>query len=185
MIRAGEEGAMIKKAIALITLAAFIHCSTACMTMRTRDVRETGFRPSFRARILNVVTTSGATYWFTKSHPARVRGNAIVGTAMSGSAEAVELDGPFLEVRKRADGDVYEIVDGSGKVYSIGKVVKTDGARWIVLVNFTGLRPVSIPIKEVELVRVWKVNALATGLIVSVTLGLGLFILGMWAYADM
>lgn len=174
---------MIKKTIVLVTLAAFIQCSTACMTMRTGDVQETGLRPSFRARILNVVTTSRGTYWFTKSRPARVRGNVVVGTATSGSVEAVELEGPFPIVRKRPDGKVYEIVDGSGKVYSIGKVVKTEGSRWTVLVTFSELRAVSIPVEDVKLIRVWKVNGLATGIAAGILVGVGLFFLAGYIYA--
>jgi len=173
---------MTKKATAVFTLGAFVLCSTSCITWPTRDVVTTADYPSSKARILKVVTVSGTEYFSSKSAPGRLQGSGIVGTAIV-YGERVEIEGPFTEVKKRADGTIYEVVDREGRTYPVHQVVSAGEDKMTVLVAGRNSEWVSIPLSEVRLVRLKRFDAVMT-LVAVVGFGfLGIVGLNMVAYA--
>jgi hypothetical protein len=89
---------MYKRATAIFALAAFALFSSGCMTWRTADLRTMPKPPAQGAAVLSVVKISGERVEFSKSHPGRVKGNIIVGTATNISAGGVSI--PLSDVRQ-------------------------------------------------------------------------------------
>jgi hypothetical protein len=163
---------MTKKTTAILTLAAFVLCSTSCMSWRTREVRTTADYPLSRTRVLSVVMLSGTEYYFSKSTPGRVHGNLIVGTGRV-FGERVEIEGPFAEVRKRPNGTVYEVVDREGRTHPVWRVVSAGEDKMTVLSAVRKSELVSIPLSEVRSVQLRKLDMFATLSVVPMAVFLG------------
>ena len=154
---------MSRKAVAAITLAAFVLTSTSCMIWRTKNIRWISDVPDESAKIMSLVKTSGERIDFSSADPGRVwpgrhdsPGVLIKGTAVARFSVPVEIPRPFSSIRKRADGTVFEITDGSGRLHSVQRVLKEGDALWSVLINDRRAQPVSILLSDVRQVRFKK-----------------------------
>ncbi len=174
----------LKRTAACVTMAAFIASSSACMTWGTRGIKATAPHPKQGAKIQSLVKTSGATVVFSTSNPGRIAGNAIVGTAVGGAWESVEIAKPVSLVKKRSDGSVYEIVGRDGQVYS-GLVQSEDADKIVFFVNAGQPTPVSVPLSEVASVRIKKFSFTKTALALGGLFVAGSFILMMIFMDDM
>lgn len=169
---------MFKKTAACFTLAAFIVSSSACMTWGTRRIRATAPYPKQGAKIQSLVQRSGATVVFLKADPGRVAGNAIVGTAVGGAWESVEIAKPVPLVKKRSDGSVFEITGRDGRVYPVGLVRSEDADKIVFFVDAERPTPVSVPLSEIASVKIRRFDFVKTGLALA-----GLFALGYVGFA--
>jgi hypothetical protein len=150
------------RASRFLATAILLFAAVSCMSVRTKTILSPADYVSFKPRIVGVVTASGAEYVFSGSAPARLYGGNIVGTATVVSGERVELSGPLRLVMKRNDGTIYQVTDGSGRVYGVREVVREEPGRLVFLAESSGPRQVSIPFSEVRLLRYKKTNALLT-----------------------
>jgi hypothetical protein len=175
----GEKGKdiMFKKTAACVTLAAFVASSSACMTWGTRRIQATAPYPKQGAKILSLVQKSGATVVFSTADLGRIAGNAIVGTAVGGAWESVEIAKPVSLVKKRSDGSVYEITGLDGQVYPVGLVRSEDAAKIVFFVIAGQPTPVSVPLSEIASVRIRKFSFVKTGLALAGLYGVGFFTL--------
>ncbi len=104
---------------------------------------------------MSLVKKSGATVMFSaNADPGRIVGNAIVGTAVGGAWESVEIAKPVSLVKKRADGSVYEITGRDGRVYPVGLVRSEDADKMVIFVGATQPAPVSVPLSEIASVKI-------------------------------
>jgi hypothetical protein len=168
---------MFRKTAACVTLAAFVVSSSACMTWGTRKIQAAAPYPKQGAKIQSLVKKSGATVVFSAADPGRVAGNAIVGTAVGGAWESVEIAKPVSLVRKRSDGSVTEIVGLDGRIYPVGLVRSEDAARIVVFVVAGHPTRVSVPLSEIASVRTRKFSFVKTGLALAGLYAAGFFTL--------
>jgi hypothetical protein len=172
---------MSRKTITVITLAAFVLTSTSCTMWRTKNINGISDVPSKSAKIMSVVKASGERIDFSNSDPGRIRGGSITGTAVAGLSVPIDIQRPFSSIKKRADGTVYEITDGSGRVYGVQSVLKEGEAQWSVLINDRTVQRVSIPLSDVRQIRFKKTNTIMSAIAIVVPLSLGLFYLAATA----
>jgi hypothetical protein len=172
---------MCRKATAFFTLAAFVLLSVSCVTMRTKNVASEKDIPGRKAKITSVVTVSGERIVFSPKAPAWVSGRTIVGTAVARYGIRVEIRGPFSGIRRRPDGSVSGITDGSGRSYAVVQAVSEGRATWTVLVNDMTPHPVSVPFSDVRQVSYSRFNALLTFLIFAPVV-VGLVYVGLVIY---
>jgi hypothetical protein len=170
---------MSRKAITVITLAAFVLTSASCVTWRTQTIAAASDAPGKRARIVSLVKASGERVEFSNSDPGRVRGDSITGTASARLSVPIDIQGPFSSIKKRADGTVYEITDGSGRVYPVQRVLKEGNTEWSILINDRTPQPVSIPLSDVRQIRFKKTNSFLTAIALGVPLTLGIYLYAM------
>jgi hypothetical protein len=173
-----------RSAISLFTAAAFIFTSASCTTLRTRDVASTADLPSWKAKVTSVVMVSGERISFSPHDPGRVRGDVITGTATARFSAPVEIQGPFSSIKRRPDGSVYEITDGTGRVYPVIGVSKESETQWTILVNDTTAQQVSLRVSEVRQISFKKNNGALTVLAVLSLTAAGVIAINMalWRY---
>jgi hypothetical protein len=169
---------MFRKAAACLCLVSFIASSSACMTWGTRSIRTTAPYPKQGAKIQSLVQKSGATVVFSAADPGRIVGNAIVGTAVGGAWESVEIAKPVPLVKKLSDGSVYEITGRDGRVYPVGLVVSEDPDKMVIFIGATQPAPVSVPLSEIASVKIRRFDIVKTALALG-----GLFCAGFFTLA--
>ena len=169
---------MPRKWTAFFVLIWFVVFSEGCMTWGTRRIGRTAPPPRQGARIVSLVKASGATVLFSDRAPGRIVGNAIVGTAVRGAWEQVEVRKPLSLVRKRSDGSVYEVVAGDGRTYPVGSVVSEDADKMAFFIVASRPAPVSVPLSEIASVKMRKLSLAKTVLALA-----GLFAAGYTAAA--
>jgi len=181
-VRQGES--VSKKATGLFALAAFVMMSVSCTTLRTRAVTSTSDLPGRKAKVASVITVSGERITFSPHNPGHVRGDVITGTATARFSAPVEIQGPFSSIKRRPDGSVYEITDGTGRVYPVIGVSKESETQWTILVNDTTAQQVSIRVSEVRQISFKKNNGVLTVLAVLSLTAAGVIAINMalWRY---
>lgn len=147
---------MSRKAVASFILAAIALSFTSCMVWSMKDVRTMTERPAEGTPVVSVVKISGETVQFSKSDPGRVRGFAVVGTAKDAVARRIDITGPFPSIKERADGTIYEVVDGQGRVHSVRQVLARSENQMTILAS-TWMQ-VSIPLSDARQIEVRKTS---------------------------
>ena len=171
---------MSKKAVAVLTAMVFVVSTTGCMTWKRQEILTSADHPGPNRRILSVVLRSGEVLQFSRTNPARVEGNRVVGTPTTLRERDVELEAPFPAIQKRSDGTVSEITDAKGQVWSVRKVLKEQPNGMTVRVA-ERIGPVAIPLSEVRQV---EIKDSAPGSTLLAILGLaGAVYLGWAAYS--
>ncbi len=150
---------MLKKSVAIFTMIVFGLFSTSCMTWRAKEIRTSSDVPRPGKQVLSVVKTSGEVIVFSRAAPARIIGSQVVGTPAELGAREVEIVGPFPLVKKRADGTPYEITDGSGRVWSVLRVMSEEPDRMIIRINEMRAGTVAIPFSDIRQVEIMRTNA--------------------------
>src|SRR5512136_1423294 len=165
---------MCRKAIALLTLAAFVGFSTSCVTWRNQDVKTLAGPLPEDTQVLSVVRTSGEVVQFSKAEPGRVRGFTVVGRGRV--TKRREIVGPFPSVKKGKDGLINEVTDAGGHVYSVQTVLSQSDARMSIIGG--ELVQLSIPLSEVYQIEFKKADALLTALVILGCVGVAIVVLG-------
>lgn len=176
---------MPPRSVRFIGLMILLCAAAACMSVRTKTILSPADYVSYKPRIVGIVTASGAEYVFAGGAPARLWGGNIVGTATVTNGERVELSGPLRLVMKRTDGTIYQVTDGSGRVYGVREVLREEAGTLVFLAESSGPRQVSVPFSEVRLIRYKKTNALLTLAASGLGyFGAGFLILAIFGMAD-
>ncbi len=169
---------MPRKAIALLTLAAFVAFSTSCATWKTQDLRTLARPLPENTLVLSVVMSSGEVVQFSKAEPGRVRGFTVVGRGRV--TKQREIVGPFPSVKKGKDGRIYEVTDAGGHVYSVQTVLSQSEAR-MSLVGGEWVQT-SIPLSEVCQIGFKKADPLLTALVILGCVGVAIVGLGIYLH---
>jgi hypothetical protein len=175
---------MPRKAVAMVTMAAFLLFSTGCLSWGTKEVRTTADYPRPGKRVLRVVKRSGEVIEFSRAAPARIVGNEVVGTPASLGERDVEIQGPFPLIRRLADGTVTEVTDAKGRVWSVRKVLKEEPNRMIIRVVDSMTGTVVIPLSEIWQITNRRMNVGLTVLAILGTGGLGFLAWGLSTIKD-
>lgn len=175
---------MVRKATSLFTLAAFVLMSASCTTLKTKAVFMPSELAGLHAKIAAVVKASGERVEFSPSGLGRVRGDAVTGTAQARYGVPVEIQGPFSSIKRRPDGSVYKITDGSGREHAVVRVSNEGDTTWTILINDTTVQPVSIPLSEVKQITYRKPNPALTAIAIAIPVVLGLILVAGIIYAN-
>jgi len=164
---------MSRKATALFALAAFVLFSASCTTWRTKAVYTPADYPGPNKKVLSVVKTSGEVVEFSKEAPGRVWGGAVIGATTVVQKTSVEIDGPYVSVKKRADGTIYEVTDAKGQVHTVLLVLKEEPNKLTAQVRYPVTLTVSIPLSDLRSVQIRRIDVGKTALGV-----VGVYLLG-------
>lgn len=176
---------MSRKTVPMFALTVLAVLFTSCTMWSTRDVRTITDWPKESQKVLSVVKASGEYVRFSKSDPGLMHGNVIYGMATATVTTAVEVEGPFPSVKKRADGRIYEVTDRSGRVYSVHEVLKEEGNKLTFTVNRAAPGLVAVPIAETRLIQVKQTNVPLTLIAVMGGLAGAWLIWGFIAFASL
>jgi hypothetical protein len=152
---------MSRKAIALATMALFILFSAGCLTWGTKEIRTSADLPRRDKAILSVVKRSGEVIEFSRTAPARIAGNQVVGMTDVVRERDVEIEGPFPLIKK-VEGRIAEVTDAEGRTWSVRKVLKQEPNMMTVRVAERVTGSVTIPLAEVWQVKIKRTNAALT-----------------------
>lgn len=155
---------MIRKVTAFMTLGAFVAFEFACTVHTAR--RETpeeawGGNPE----ILGVLKKSGEYLEFPKGQPARIRGDVVVG---GGVLTPIQVRRSDIKQVVKERGVITVIEKNDGTKLAVLRVVQEDKNSLVVE---TAYRGISIPLAEIEMLTVRRVNAGMTFLVVVGVVG--------------
>lgn len=157
---------MGRRIISGVTLAAFLVFSWSCAIYGWKPNMPQAIKPEKRAaaKISAVQLKSGQKVEFNRHPPARIQGDSIVGAVLS----TVLLERSRVKKPKRISPGIFpEILTDDGTVYRDHAIIKIY-RKQIVIGRYV---PLSVPLKEVDLVWVKKVDALGTALLYIVPIG--------------
>ena len=169
---------MLKKAVAVFTLLAFVVFSVSCVYKVTEGRVETVAKKGGKARVLAFQTKARDYFEFRPDSPATISGGALVGEYLK-TVEFKQDD--IARQAPPAAGRVGEITTKDGELYRI----RTARPAGDSLVCETYL-PVSIPLSEVQLAWFRSVNTGATmvqALEVAVAVALIVVVIAVYALA--
>jgi len=167
---------MMKKILALATLGAFLHFTFGCAIYSTKQ-EKVGAVMGKSLKVLGVLKTSGEYIEFTKKRPGYIVGDKIVRPGTK--AKTLEISIADIQARKESQGKIYEIVTKDNKRYEVQEMISEDKDK---IVFTTRESQETIPLSEVEMVRVRKLNTGRTILVTAgaVVVGLVLAVLIAW-----
>jgi hypothetical protein len=150
---------MAKRPIAWLTLFAFLVFSCSCV-IRTKKELAPEKVSGKNVRILGLMKTSGEYVEFSKGRGGRIEGNNIVGRTdqMIPLARVKRID-------RARNGRIVIIETTDGKTYIPERIIKEDKNQIVI---GSASPSVSVPLKDIEFVRVKKTNL---GLTLLVDLG--------------
>jgi hypothetical protein len=169
---------MPKRTVAILTTVVFGLFSTSCMTWRMKEIRTGDDPPRQGKRVLRVVKRSGEVVDFSRTAPARIIGDQVVGTPAVLGERDVEIEGPFPLIKKLADGSVSEITDAKGRIWSVREVLKEGPDRMTVRISETRACTVAIPFSDIQRVKIMRTSRPLTFLAALTGTAAGLF--GAW-----
>jgi hypothetical protein len=172
---------MSPKITALFTIPAFVLFTASCSMWPTREIRSEADYPSQNKRVLTVVKTSGEVVEFSKTDPGLIVGDEIRGTARVLVSEKTEIEGPFPQIKRRADGTIAEVTDAKGKVHFVQNVLREEPNRLVVQERYLSRGQITLPLSEVRLVTYKKPNTVLTIAAVAVAGALGLIALAAYS----
>jgi len=172
---------MPPKITALFTIPAFVLFTASCSMWPTREIRSEADYPSQNKRVLTVVKTNGEVVEFSKTDPGLVLRDEIRGTARVLVSEKTEIEGPFPQIKRRADGTIAEVTDSKGKVHFVQVVLREEPNLLVVQERYSDRRPIAIPLSDVRLVTYKKTNTVLTVAAIAVVGALGLIALAAYS----
>ena len=172
---------MSPKITALFTAAAFTLFTASCSMWSTREIRMEFDYPSQNKRVLTVVKTNGEVVEFSKTDPGLVLGDEIRGTARVLVNEKTEIEGPFPQIKRRADGAIAEVTDAKGNVHLVQTVLREEPNLLVFQERYSARLPIAIPLSDVRLITYKKTNAVLTVAAIALVGALSLFALAMYS----
>lgn len=161
---------MKKKIISIFTLVAFAVFSISCYSTRVKEVRTATDWYWKKGKIFSVVKTSGEYIEFSEDFPGQIYGDKIVGNAIIMSKEA-EIDlTNIVKIRRHSDRNIFEIIDKEGKIYRAVGIAKEEEDKIIYFTPYPSSELVSIPLSEVKLLRIKRLDTLISASIMAGTL---------------
>ncbi len=146
---------MKRQVLGLITLIAFVAFDWACVVHSVKKMPLSSVREE-NAAILGVMKKSGEYLQFAKSYPGRIVGSAIVVPPPDSNQILLSTVKSF---KSTPAGVVYEVETRNGRIFS-NITARIEGRK--IIVTDYGPAVSSIPLSEVEMVWVEKVNAAGT-----------------------
>jgi hypothetical protein len=156
----GGTNVMSKNFIAIFTLTIFIVFNLSCTVHTTK--KKLGYEVAAKreedVKILGLVKTSGERIEFPKDRPARIHDGTIWGEL--GPEQQVIINHAEIErINRDEKGNILEILTTDGKFYRvISELEMIEQYKF----TFAGYELISIPLSEVEMVWVKKVDPVGT-----------------------
>lgn len=154
---------MTKKITALATLFAFLVFSCSCLIRTTKKEPPEAVYGK-EVKIMGLMKTSGEYIEFSKESPGLVYGDRVLGR-MVGLGEITIPLAQIRTINRTSDGRIESIETTDGTTYTSPRVLKEDREQIVMGLGFVS---VSIPLKEIELVWVKKIDP---GLTLLATIG--------------
>ncbi len=168
---------MRKKLVSLFTLVAFIVFTFSCSVYTTKKERgETVYAKGGKVKVLAVMKTSGEYVEFPKDLPGYIIGDTIIGTAMSLKELEIELN-LVQRIKKDQNGKIIEITTKNGTTYR-DMIIREEENKFICSSYEYGEK-ILIPISEVQLAWVKRVDPGLTFLAVMGGISAGILALGV------
>ena len=144
---------MNRKITASGTLVAFLVFTGSCVIHTTKKVPpEVAYGED--VNILGVLTTSGEHIEFLKGAPGRIEGDRVVGNRTS--YRELQISRTELQKVQRTDlGQLQEVVTIDGRTYGADQIIKEE-KEYIVVKDYPSA--VSVPLKDIELVWIRKID---------------------------
>ncbi len=174
---------MKKKFVSVVTLFAFFIFTISCAVYQVNEIApekaEAYSKAGKKVRIIGVVTISGERIDFPKESPGTILGDKIVGTGSPVAKKTwTKLEKSNIKLtRTDAKGRVEELTTKDGNIYKVEKDSYSQVGDKVMFTSLTLLSRISIPLSEVELVAIKRVDL---GRTFIATIG-GLFIFGLIA----
>ncbi|MEE9502718.1 MAG: hypothetical protein V3V48_11630 [Candidatus Aminicenantaceae bacterium] len=155
---------MKRKIISVITLVAFFVFTISCAVHQVKKMApekaEAYSKAGKKVRIIGVVTISGERFDFPKKNPGTILGDKIVSTGSPVSKKTwMELEKSNIQrISKDAKDEVVELTTKDGKIHRVEKDSYSEFGDKVAFTAITLLARISIPLSEVELVAVRKLN---------------------------
>jgi restriction endonuclease S subunit len=146
---------MIKKGLALVTLASFLVFSWSCVVYRTRTVPPEKVYGK-DVNIVGVYTKSGEHIEFPKDLPALIIGEKVIAKHIG--RETIKISKNEVIMNKDS-GQLKSIETKSGKTYSSDQIIKEEEEYFIVASDSGAF---SAPLKDIEGLSVREVNVWAS-----------------------
>jgi hypothetical protein len=159
---------MNRKFVSVITLVAFFVFTISCAIYHTEEIApekaETYSIAGKKVRIVEVVTISGERIDFPKKNPGTIVGDKIVSIGSPVEKKTwTELDSANIIVtRKDAKGRVIELRTKDGDIYKVDTDSYSEIGDKVMFTAVELLGRVSIPLSEVELVSIRKLDPAGT-----------------------
>lgn len=153
---------MKNKCVAWVSIFALLSYSWSCVIHGVK--KEVPEKAAVgRSAIVSIYMKSGEIFEFSKSQPAYVHGDAVLGVPTNA---IIKLQKENIAKQDKDAGGGQIIIMKSGETYGIFGVISEDETSYTIAPG--NIRSLKIPISEVELVQVRRVNA---GLTILATLG--------------
>lgn len=179
---------MKRKFVSVVTLFAFFVFTNSCLVHSVKDMAtekaEAYSKAGKKIRIIGVITTSGERIDFPKKDSAKIVGDKIVSTGSPVVKKTwTELEKANIQVTsKDAKGRVIELRTKDKNIYKVEEDSYAQVGDKVTFTSITLVSRVSIPLSEVELLMVRRVDIGGTFLAtIGVLAGLGLVALGLVA----
>jgi hypothetical protein len=164
---------MVKKTLALATLLSFLVFSWSCI-YSWKETPLQSVKPEKRTEVMisAVKDRSGEKTEFKKNPGARIQGDSVVGLTF---AKNVVLEISKIKGQTISHTDApSKIIAKDGAEYTAERIIERTSSHII----FDAYKNVSIPLADVDLVWIKKVNVLAT-LLVAPVLAVGGFLVAL------
>ncbi len=142
---------MFKKMISTVTIVTFLVYSLSCYTTKKEKLYTTYSQQREKIKILGVMKKSGERIDFPKENPATLKRNAVVGIGIK-EIEIQKED--IVEIDRKRGYQKIKIVTKDNKQYDVLETIFETEEKIV----FTYNEPISIPISEVELAWVKRVD---------------------------
>jgi hypothetical protein len=167
---------MRNKIVSLFTLVAFIIFTFSCYIYTTKKERgETVYTKGGKVLVLAVMKTSGEYIEFPKDLPGQIDRDTIVGTTTS--LKELEIEPNLVErIKKDQEGKIIEITTKDGTTYR-DMTIREEENKFIC--SFYEYGKISIPLSEVQLAWVKRVDPALTFLTVMGGISAGILALAV------
>lgn len=172
---------MARNVTALVMIAVFALFSTSCSMWPTKAIQTENDYPAQERKVLSVVLTNGEVVAFSKSNPGRIWRDKVSGTVRVWVSGRAEIQGPFLLIKKRADGTVSEVTDAKGQVHYVRSVLSESRDTMVVQESGSEMRSVEIPLSDVRLITYRTTNTALTLMAVAAAGATGLLAIALYA----
>jgi hypothetical protein len=159
---------MNRKFVSVITLVAFSIFTISCAVHRVEEMAaekaEAKNQAGKKVRIMSIVTDSGESIDFPKGYPGAIVGDNIVSTGSPVARKTwTELDKADIKATsKDSQGKVIELRTEDGKIYKVEKDTYSELGNKVMFTSVTQVSRVSVPLSDVELVRIRHVDVAST-----------------------
>jgi len=144
---------MFKKIMCLVTSVAFFIFSLSCnkYTTKVKSAEKTAGWKKEKIKVIRILKTSGEKIEFSNGNTGKIVNDSLI---INMKKEIEILRANIANIKRNNKGKIYEVRTKDSKKYQVIDTVPGTDTKRIILVN----EKISIPLSEVELIWVKRVN---------------------------